>query len=157
MEEFSQTRDSCAYVTISRELDRFAAATDTKVEELKRQKVGLIHCGDNVDVRKKLRHEGDGKSVYDIHMYNNLVYNPRIPTAHLSQSFPKVDVENVEPESLLLDAAHETKLRSLFTKHVAKVWSKDSTLCDEVKGKYDMSLLHDRSAAMTEISEKVRP
>lgn len=59
------------YNTITKEMKAMVKRSEGKAKELKQKE--LIHVGDNLDIRKKARIETEDRSLYDIHLYNNLV------------------------------------------------------------------------------------
>lgn len=61
----------------------------------------LIHVGDNVDIYKRKRHESQGKSVFDIHMFSNVVYVPGSDVSHLSTEPPVVDLSLVNVSTFI--------------------------------------------------------
>lgn len=83
----------------------------------------VVHCGDNLDIRSKVRFEVDGVSCHDVHLYNNMVYKSRVPVSHLSDEIPIVDLQQIDYSVFLLSSSEEEEILNLFKYHIMNSWN----------------------------------
>ena len=151
--EFNQTYDTVSYQTINRVLDSFAKKSVARVRTWKG--LNVSHCGDNVDKRIKKRHEMEGKSNLDLHMYNNALYKPRIMVDNLSDEPPTVpDVNDIDLSQFIVNTDEGARLKELAEIMIAQTWSKIERLKD-LAAPFSSDTPHEFSAEMKLKSEKV--
>lgn len=123
--------NTVSYVSTNSTLDQYAQSSDARLAELAGKVT--IHCGDNVDKRQKKRHELNSKSVNDLHMYNNLLYEARIDVSGLDDSPHKPDIEQVDLRKFYPSNEEQQILISGISHHVAETWRHIKTLSQSAK------------------------
>lgn len=104
IEELSLTYDSVTYKTIQTIFERFAAESETRVNAWSQE---VIHCGDNLDIRKAVRHELAGRSGHELHLYNNMLFKHRVDVSNLSDEPPTPPHSDKVDFSLFLPCVKE--------------------------------------------------
>lgn len=140
--ELNKSYDTISYPTVLRLFDKFASESDTAVNQWYSD---VIHCGDNVDIRMEARHELEGKSSYDFHMYNNMLFKPRIDLSQYSDRPPVVpDPEAVDYGTFLPSETDQSLTKEKLVSCVMAVLGNDKLLP-----------IHEFSAEMKLKTEKV--
>ena len=153
LRELNLTFDSVSYPTILRLLDRYSDEAMQRINNW--QGENLHHCGDNVDVLLKARYELQGKSTTDLHMYNNMLYRPRINLDHLSDVPPTVpELQAIPLSQFILNSAEQRLLLENLEHQVAMTWGKMDKLSDPLR---DLAVdkTHLYSQEMKCVTEKV--
>lgn len=81
----SQLQDSVAYSTLTVILAKYGSESQRLMSQWAGEDV--LQCGDNLDIRSRVRFEGAGSGYHDIHLYNNMVYKSRVSVAELNNKF----------------------------------------------------------------------
>lgn len=153
LNEFNATYDTVNYKTVNVILDRFASQASAELEKWKG--LDVVHCGDNVDVRKKARYELAGKSGHDIHMYNNMLYKARTPTSNLSDIPPVPPaIRDVDYTKFIPDELEKQQLLDALSPIIAQSWC----AIDDLKSHAEPLTVispHAYSAEMKQKTEKV--
>lgn len=153
MKQFNQTYDTVSYQSINRLLDEYGKASLDRVAEWEGQDVS--HCGDNVDKRVKARHEMAGHSSLDLHMYNNLLYQPRIDTSNLSDEPPTVpDVKDIDLAQFILDSNEQANLKDYAQRMIARSWCSIDHL-KSIVSSYSEEIPHEFTPEMSKKTVKV--
>lgn len=119
--QHSKLYDTVSYPTIQHILDTYATQSE---HDLLQWPSDVIHCGDNIDVRKKARHELAGRSSYDFHMYNNIVYKPRILLSHLNDTVPVIPpLEDIDLNQFIPNADEERQLVAKYRGILLNAWN----------------------------------
>ena len=122
LNELNKTYDSVSYMTIMRLLDSYSDKAMERVTNWKDDNVH--HCGDNVDVYLKSRHELQGHSSLDLHMYNNILYKHRTLLDHLSDVPPEVPpIEEIGLSQFIVNSSEQQSLMLHFERQIAKSWN----------------------------------
>ena len=119
--KLSKLYDTVSYTTLTSLLDTCAEKSRAKMGEWAGEEV--VHCGDNLDIRSKVRFEVDGVSCHDVHLYNNMVYKSRVPVSHLSDEIPIVDLQQIDYSVFLLSSSEEEEILNLFKYHIMNSWN----------------------------------
>ena len=143
-----------SYETVNALLDSFAAESMNALSNWREQDV--VHCGDNVDIRKKARYELAGRSGVDLHMYNNILYKTRVNVDTLSDIPPSVpSADEVDYSQFILDAEANKTLMGQLKPLVARSWSMSQDKDEHLKSCTSLPP-HEYAAEMKLKSERVR-
>ena len=117
----SKLYDCVSYTRTTKILDDCAGESKSLIEAWKG--IPVTHCGDNLDVRAKVRHEAGGISGFDCHMYNNMIYKLRFPVMHLSPALPYVPrKDDLDYSQFLLSDSEEEQFKNLMASQILASW-----------------------------------
>lgn len=151
--ELNKTYDSVSYPTLNRLLDNYGDETVKRVAKWTNDNVH--HGGDNVDINLKARHELQGRSRIDLHMYNNLLYRPRINVDHLPDVPPSVpDQSNISLSQFIPNDKEQDQFLGKLKHQIMLSWTKVDAVKDCLKS-YPADDTHLYSAEMKTKTEKV--
>lgn len=149
--QLNRLYDSVSYQSVNSLLDSFAIEAEN---DFSNWTCDVVHCGDNVDVRKKARHELMGRSVYDFHMFNNLMYKVRIMCDNLSDIPPSVPpIDQVDMTQFLPNDEEVTELHKKLSWIILHLWNGLSN--NPLKAQSPLMHTHNFSAEMRLKTEKV--
>lgn len=123
LQQLSQTYDSVTYNTTQSLFQRFAEEAELRVNVWNKD---VVHCGDNVDIRKTARHALAGKSTcsYDFHTYNNMLFKLRVDISSLSDPPPTPpDAQTVDYGKFLPSVEDQSTIKELLTQTVNSIIS----------------------------------
>lgn len=131
--KLSRLYESVSYNTLTNLLDKYSKDGKNNIKNLADDVV--IHAGDNLDVRSKVRFECSGLSYHDIHLYNNMVYKTRIQVESLSNDLPPdFQTKDIDFAQFLLSSDEEAELLNLVVYNIMMSWkgSLSATKCNKV-------------------------
>ena len=119
--KLSKLCDSVSYNSLTNILDAFSSEARENISKWANDTV--VHAGDNLDIRSKVRFESCGLSYHDVHLYNNMLYKARISVQHLSdEPKPPFDVATTDYSQFLPNRDEQQAMLTLMEYQILCVW-----------------------------------